>query len=65
MAVMSGDGGPALAATLYNPYALAVSASGDVIIADTRHSAIRKVPTKINLFVSVSELKIFYFATRR
>lgn len=50
MSLMSGDGGPALAATLYFPNALAVSTSGDVIIADTNHSAIRKVGAKIVLF---------------
>jgi len=39
----SGDGGPATAAMLYNPADVEVDVSGDVYIADTYNSVIRKV----------------------
>ncbi len=39
----TGDGGPATAATLVDPEALAVDASGDVYIADTGGQQVRKV----------------------
>jgi len=39
----SGDNGPATAAELYQPNGIAVDASGDLFIADTRNSRIRKV----------------------
>ena len=40
-----GDGGPAIAASLYQPGAVAVDASGDVFIADTDNGRIREVAT--------------------
>ena len=39
----SGDGGPAAAATLDNPTALALDKSGDLYIADTLDNAVREV----------------------
>lgn len=39
----TGDGGPANQATLDNPYAVAVDASGNVLIADTWNSVVRIV----------------------
>jgi uncharacterized protein (TIGR03437 family) len=39
----SGDGGPAVNAFLFQPTSIAVSAAGDVYIADTGNSRIRKV----------------------
>ncbi|SPE25348.1 NHL repeat containing protein (fragment) [Candidatus Sulfopaludibacter sp. SbA3] len=39
----SGDGGPATAATLREPEAVAVDAAGDIYIADMRNERIRKV----------------------
>ena len=41
----TGDGGPATAATLKNPGDIAVSASGDLLIADSGNSVVRKVNT--------------------
>jgi uncharacterized protein (TIGR03437 family) len=38
-----GDGGPAVQAQLYSPTSLALDASGNLFIADTGHSLIRKV----------------------
>jgi len=38
-----GDGGPALNAQLYDPEGIAVDSKGNLFIADTYHSAIRKV----------------------
>jgi len=39
----SGDGGPATAASLYQPWGVAVDAAGNLYIADTRHNRVRKV----------------------
>jgi sugar lactone lactonase YvrE len=39
----SGDGGPAINASLYSPMGTAVDASGNVYIADQGHNVIRKV----------------------
>jgi hypothetical protein len=43
MAGYSGDGGPVTAATLNQPYAVAVDAQGDLFIADTLNNVIREV----------------------
>ena len=42
-AAYSGDGGPATAASLSNPFAVALDAVGNVYIADSRNNRIRKV----------------------
>ncbi len=39
----SGDGGPATSATLFAPQAIAMDAAGDIFVADTGNSAVRKV----------------------
>jgi hypothetical protein len=39
----TGDGGPALEATMLRPYGIAVSPDGDLVIADTGNNRIRKV----------------------
>ncbi|MBC7554864.1 MAG: hypothetical protein H7257_12905, partial [Taibaiella sp.] len=41
----SGDGGPATAATMNQPYSMAVDGSGNVYIGDRNNSRIRKVTT--------------------
>jgi trimeric autotransporter adhesin len=41
----TGDGGPAISAQLNGPRAVAVDATGNVYIADTQNSAVRKVNT--------------------
>jgi len=41
----TGDGGPATAAGLNNPLGVAVDASGNIYISDTKHHCIRKVNT--------------------
>src|SRR5260370_612242 len=45
----SGDGGPAVDARLYYPEGVAVDNKGNLFIADSFHSAIRKVDTDGNI----------------
>ena len=42
----SGDGGPATAASLNGPFAVAVNAAGEIYIADTNNNRVRKVDLK-------------------
>lgn len=46
---LTGDGGPALSATLDTPQAVALDAAGNLYIADTYNHAIRKVDTDGNI----------------
>jgi hypothetical protein len=45
----TGDGGPASAAQLRNPVGLAISASGNLFIADSRNNVIREVTSSGNI----------------
>jgi RHS repeat-associated protein len=53
----SGDGGPATAAQLYWPLAIAVDAAGNIYISDNMYSGVRKVDTNgiINTVVGTGE----------
>ncbi len=50
----SGDGGPALKATLNGPKELAVSSAGDVFLVDTENHAIRKVDARMGIITTVA-----------
>ena len=50
----AGDGGPAVAAELSAPSAVAVDGSGDVLIADEGNSAVREVAGRSSTFYGVS-----------
>ena len=50
----SGDGGPALAASLTFPFAVAVDAAGDLHIADTFNNRIRKVDGKTGTITTMA-----------
>jgi len=45
----TGDGGPATAATIYNPYGVYVDVVGNLYIADAGNSVIRKVTNPMNV----------------
>jgi len=50
----SGDDGPATAADLYSPSGVAVDAAGNVYIADTQNSAIRKVSSATQVIMTIA-----------
>ncbi|MFC5865069.1 FG-GAP-like repeat-containing protein [Acidicapsa dinghuensis] len=49
-----GDGGPATAASLAAPIAVAVDAAGNIFIADTEHYVIREVSAKTGIITTVA-----------
>ena len=51
----TGDGGPATAATLYNPYAVFVDTAGSLYIADAGNSVIRKVTQPISAVQHIAD----------
>ena len=53
-AVYTGDGGNALAASLYNPRKVALDATGNLYIADTYHQRIRKVDAATKIISTVA-----------
>jgi sugar lactone lactonase YvrE len=48
----SGDGGPAIAASLYNPIAVFVDDFGSIFIADNNHNRIRKVDASTGIITT-------------
>ena len=50
----SGDGGPAISATLYYPFGIAIAASGDIVIADTSNNAIRVVRASTGIISTIA-----------
>ena len=50
----SGDGGPATAATLKEPYSLAVDRNGDIYIVDRLNAAVRKVEAATGIITTVA-----------
>ncbi len=50
----SGDGGPATQAQLFEPYAVTVDSAGNLYIADTYNSAIRKVTASTGIINTVA-----------
>jgi DNA-binding beta-propeller fold protein YncE len=50
----SGDGGPALAATLHDPSALALDAQGNLYIADQSNNRVRRVDAATGLITTVA-----------
>ena len=57
----AGDGNPAILATLYLPYGIAISKTGSIYIADNGNNRIRKtaIPTLIKNTIYKQELQIF------
>jgi hypothetical protein len=55
-----GDGGPATSAELYQPYSIALDASGNLYIADTLNDAIRRVDSKTNIITTVAGVSYCY-----
>ncbi len=50
----AGDGGPATAALLNNPFAVAFTADGDMVFSDTFNQCIRRVDTKTGVIRNVA-----------
>ena len=54
MAFYNGDGGLAVAASLYNPLSVAVDGQGNIFIADTENGRIRRVDNASGLIATVA-----------
>jgi sugar lactone lactonase YvrE len=50
----SGDGGPAMQATLNQPYSLQIDTNGDIYIVDRLNAVIRKVAAKTGIITTVA-----------
>lgn len=50
----SGDGGPATAASLYGPSAVALDGSGNLYISDSGHERVRRVDAKTQIITTVA-----------
>lgn len=56
MDTYTGDGGPATQAALWNPYSVAMDASGNIYIADSENNAIRKVTKATGIISTIAGL---------
>ena len=50
----SGDGGPAISATIQNPWGIAVDTTGNIYVSDTGNSSVRKVDASTGLISTVA-----------
>jgi len=50
----SGDGGPSVNGSVFNPYAVVVAPNGDVFIADNENNAIRKIDHTSNIITTIA-----------
>lgn len=51
-----GDGGPATAAVIWNPYGVATDAAGNIFFSDSQNNAIRKVDQATNSITTIAGL---------
>src|SRR6185369_9486655 len=61
-AAFSGDGGPAITASLYNPRKVALDSAGNIYIADTNNHRIRMVDASTGIITTVVGNGISSFA---
>ena len=54
VAGFSGDGGPATSGTLYNPFGIALDATGNLYIADTQNLRVRRVDASTGILTTVA-----------
>jgi hypothetical protein len=58
---LSGDGGAATSAKLHTPYGVALDGSGNIYVADTGNSAIRKVVAATGIITTVTGLGVNFY----
>jgi trimeric autotransporter adhesin len=60
--VFSGDSGPATNASIYQPYGLAVDAIGNLYVADSGHSRIRRVDVSTGIITTAAGTGVFGYS---